>query len=77
MSGSRDRCEYPSSCDSYARLHQAGWSVGDAALVGASGTLVWIVTGHNGENLIRAEGPSRKAAWWEACSQAVAVGMLG
>lgn len=72
-----DGLDDPESAESYARLHRAGWSAGDAAFVGEAGTLVWIVTGHNGENLIRAEGRTREAAWSEACRQAAAVGMLG
>jgi hypothetical protein len=32
---------------------RAGWSIGDAAFTGPGG-LVWLVTGHNGENLILA-----------------------
>jgi hypothetical protein len=57
-------------------LRRAGWSVGDAAFTGPGG-LGWLVTGHNGENLIRAEGPTRADAWREAVEQARAVGMLG
>jgi hypothetical protein len=37
---------------------------------------VWVVSGHNGENLIRAEGPSGAAAWRAALEQARAVGMV-
>ncbi len=62
--------------ESYASLHRAGWSVGDTAFVGPDGFRAWLVSGHNGENLIRAEGPTRDAAWAEACSQAASVGML-
>jgi hypothetical protein len=57
------------------QLRRAGWSVGDAAFTGGEG-LVWVVTGSNGENLIRAEGPTRAAAWIAACGQARALGML-
>jgi hypothetical protein len=38
---------------------------------------VWPVAGANGENLIRAEGPTRDAAWWAAVGQARADGMMG
>lgn len=61
--------------ESYARLHRTGWSIGDAAFAGPTGR-DWLVSGHNGENLIRAEGPTQGAAWWGACRQAEAVGML-
>jgi hypothetical protein len=68
--------DIPNSDESFARLHRAGWSIGDAAYV-EHGVLVWLVTGTNGENLIRAEGPTRAAAWWAAVAQAQAVGMSG
>jgi hypothetical protein len=58
-------------------LRLAGWSVVDAAFTGEVGALVWVVTGSNGENLIRAEGATRAAAWLTACGQARALGMLG
>jgi hypothetical protein len=57
-------------------LRRAGWSVGDAAFTGEGG-LVWVVTGSNGENLIRAEGATRADAWLAACEQAMSLGMLG
>jgi hypothetical protein len=63
--------------ESFLRLHAAGWSIGDAAYVErGSGVLVWLVTGTNGENLIRAEGTTRNEAWREAVGQALAVGMI-
>jgi hypothetical protein len=37
---------------------------------------MWLVTGTNGENAIRAEGLSRDEAWWAAVGQARAVGMI-
>jgi hypothetical protein len=37
---------------------------------------VWLVTGSNGENLIRAEGRTRDEAWRNAELQAREVGML-
>jgi len=42
---------FPSPDESFARLHRAGWSVGETATAGA-----WLVTGHNGENSIFATG---------------------
>ena len=53
-----------------ALLHAAGWSVGDTAFVTESGALVWLVSGRNGENVIRAEGPTQTAAWHMACDVA-------
>jgi hypothetical protein len=37
--------------------------------------LVCVVSGHNGENLIRAEGLTSAAAWQAALDEARAVGM--
>jgi hypothetical protein len=36
---------------SFARLHRAGWSVGDVRLLTAAGA-VWLVSGSNGEKCI-------------------------
>jgi hypothetical protein len=42
-----------------------------------AGTGGWLVSGTNGsENVIRADGRTQSAAWWSACVQARAVGML-
>jgi hypothetical protein len=60
-----------------ARLHQAGWSIGDAAFQHEGGLIVWLVSGHNGESLIRAEASKWAEAWWAACRQAEAVSMFG
>jgi hypothetical protein len=57
-------------------LNRAGWSIGDAAFVGASGERVWIVSGRNGENLIRAEGATEAEPWRRAVARAREVGML-
>src|SRR5262245_54272548 len=57
--------------DTLHRLHRAGWMVGE---VGHGGT--WTISGHNGEDLIRAEGRPQAEAWRRACDQAAAVGML-
>jgi hypothetical protein len=62
---------YPPVDESLDRLRRAGWSVGDY------GTATrWVVSGSNGENLICAEAAARAEAWWRACEQAAAVGML-
>ncbi len=60
-----------------ATLHRAGWSIGDTASRGEDGQLVWLVSGSNGENLIRAEGATSAAAWSRALDQARPLGMLG
>ena len=65
---------YPTVDESLDRLRRAGWSVGDAAF-GPEFALVWLVTGANGENAVRAEGQPAEAHW-RACIQAREVGML-
>jgi hypothetical protein len=54
----------------HPRLAAAGWSVGDVA---TSDT--WLVTGTNGENVVRAVAPSQAGAWRLTCEQAAVVGM--
>src|SRR4051794_36789068 len=51
--------------ESMARHHRASWTVDDVAFTGSAG-LVWLVTGHNSEDLIRAEGATAREAWWRA-----------
>jgi hypothetical protein len=63
---------FPTVDESFARLHAAGWSVGDVR-TGAE----WLVTGSNGENQVRATGRTQAEAWYIACQQAEATGMLG
>jgi hypothetical protein len=67
---------YPPSDDSHARLKAAGWSVGYVG-VGSHRSLVWQVTGTNGENRVEGHGRTLNEAYWRACQQAEAVGMLG
>jgi hypothetical protein len=57
-------------------LHRSGWTIGHAAFVGRAAERVWVVTGSNGENRIRAEGLSELEACQAALEQARAVGML-
>jgi hypothetical protein len=63
---------FPTVDVSRARLHRAGWSIGETGT--AKG---WLVTGQNGENSIRAQGATQKEAWHRTVEQARAVGMLG
>jgi hypothetical protein len=63
---------FPSPDDSFARLHLAGWSIGEIATAGG-----WQVTGSNRENLVRATGKSQAEAWYRAVERAEAVGMAG
>jgi hypothetical protein len=69
--------ELEASADAVARLHRAGWSIGDVGFHDGAGGLFWIVSGSNGENLIRAEGATRAGAWGRAVEQARGLGMLG
>ncbi|SRR5579883_1108710 len=62
---------YPSVDESFARLHPAGWSIGETG-----GADVWLVLGSNGENIICAKGRTQTEAWYRATLQAQAVGML-
>jgi hypothetical protein len=67
---------YPSSDDSFARLHCSGWSVGEAAFLTSDGRIMWLVSGMNGENVVQAHGATQAEAWWRAVEQAQAVGMV-
>jgi hypothetical protein len=42
---------YPTVDESFARLHRAGWSVGDARILIAEGP-AWLVRGSKGENAV-------------------------
>jgi hypothetical protein len=61
------------SDNSFARLHDVGWTVGNVAVHGGFG-VVWTVTGSNGENRIEARGSTQLEAWHNALLQAAAVG---
>jgi hypothetical protein len=58
------------------RLRRAGWTIGDTAFRLDDGRLVWLVSGQNGENLIRAEGATSAETWLAAVEQARLLGML-
>jgi hypothetical protein len=48
---------YPTPDECFARLHRAGWSVGEASFLGPAGE-VWKVSGSNGGgNLLPARMP--------------------
>jgi hypothetical protein len=53
-------------------LQQAGWSIGDVALRGEGGGLVWIVLGRRGSDLLMVSGATRLEAWRRALDQAAA-----
>jgi hypothetical protein len=44
--------------EAFNRLKRAGWSIGDVGFAPEGGVVVCLVTGRNGENVIRAEGIS-------------------
>jgi hypothetical protein len=67
---------FPSSDESYVRLHASGWSIGDARFLTRDG-LRWRVLGSNGENVIDATGVTQSEAWHRAVEQAQSLGMLG
>jgi hypothetical protein len=46
--------------------------VGDVGTSGGG----WLVTGTNGENVLKAWGSTPDEAWYRACQEAAAVGML-
>lgn len=58
-------------------LKRAGWSIDATEYAGLSGDRVWVISGHNGENLIRAIGATQVKAWRRAVEQAREVGMFG
>ena len=66
---------YATVDESFARLHRAGWSVGDVRVLTVAGPS-WLVSGTNGENEVRARGATQAEAWHRACQQAEAAGML-
>jgi hypothetical protein len=67
---------YPSSDETFARLHGSGWSVGEAGFLTSDGRIIWLVRGTNGENVVQARGATQTEAWWRAVEQAQAVGMV-
>ncbi len=58
-------------------LRRAGWSLGHVTLERPDGSISCLVTGSNGENLIRVEAPTQTEAWRLATEQARSLGMLG
>ena len=62
--------------ESLAPLHRSGWTIEDCAVLDMSKGVVWIVTGRNGKNQIRTEGPTARWAWWYAIGHARELGML-
>ena len=65
------RMTYPGVDESFDRLRRAGWSVG-----GYGTAALQVVSGSNGENVLRTEAATLAEALRLACGQARAVGML-
>jgi hypothetical protein len=59
------------------QLHRAGLSIGDTAFTTDAGVVAWVVSGTNGQAVIRAEGSTRAEAWIRAVEQARSPGMIG
>jgi hypothetical protein len=57
-----------------AALRKSRSSAGLMEFAIAVSGLVWVVSGHNGENVIRAEGSTSAAAWQAELDQARVVG---
>jgi hypothetical protein len=58
------------------QLQQACWSLGDVALRGEGGGLVWIVLGRRGSDLLMISGPTCAEAWRYTLDRAPVVGIL-
>jgi hypothetical protein len=65
------RMTYPGVDESFDRLRRAGWSVG-----GYGTAALQVVSGSNGENVLRTEAATLAEALRLACGQARAVGRL-
>src|SRR4051812_3282749 len=70
------RDDRPDVDDLIRQLHRAGWSVDHVDFAAEDGSLVWVVSGSNGENLVHASGPTAVEAWRRAAEQARLLGML-
>jgi hypothetical protein len=62
---------YPTVDESFGRLRRAGWSAGHARF-----GRMWAVYGVNGEYVLDSTGATLEEAYWRACEQARAAGML-
>jgi hypothetical protein len=62
---------YPPVDESRDRLLRAGWLIG-----GGGCSTGWVVTATNGANHFQTQGATYAEAYWRACEQAQALGML-
>jgi hypothetical protein len=67
---------HPTVDESFARLHSAGWSIGDTTVLGPDG-LEWLVSGTRGTHSIEARGKTEAEAWARACQLAEGLGLAG
>ena len=62
--------EEAGAAEMMARLHAAGWCVGDSASEAEDGGHLWVVIGRSGNHVLRAEGATQVEAWRAALGQA-------
>ena len=62
--------------ESSAKLHVAGWSVGETCFMADAGML-WQVDGTNGGNRLLARAATQARAWRLAAQQAANIGNTG
>ena len=71
-----DRNAHTSADDSLERLCRSGWKISLMASTDCSGETIWEIAGHQGENLFKVDGVSRREVWDNAVLAAAACGML-
>jgi hypothetical protein len=59
-----------------ARLHAAGWSIGDMAVRTSKG-MMWVVFAHRGDERVVARAQRQAAAWKEAVRLALGTNGAG
>ena len=70
------RYAHTSADQSLRRLQHLGWRLCVTAFTDCSGQTVWEFVGHQGENVFRVDGESRREAWDNAFLAAASCGML-
>ncbi len=64
------------SDEAIQRLKASGWTISATAFYNEDGSVVWVVSGTNGKDQIRAENPEHSEASRQAIEQAAALSML-
>lgn len=67
---------FPLDWQAATQLLDAGWCVSEFVTVGRNGSRCWVVSGSNGNHLIRADGATKEKAWLCAVEQARSLGMV-